>query len=648
MAIIKADGVSIRYIIGDFKDIGLKDYVVRKLSGKYHVEEFWADKDVSFELEAGDMLGIIGSNGAGKSTLLKAVSGIMIPTRGHMEANGSIAALLELTSGFDWDSTVKENTYLRGAMLGYTREFMDEKYDEIIEFAELENFQDRAFKQLSSGMQSRLAFSIACLVQPDIIILDEVLSVGDGAFRQKSGDKMREILQNGVTGILVSHSVAQVRDLCNKILWLDHGNQVAFSDDVTLYCDAYEEFLATKDLPQTEEDVIRLANDHKERVKSDFEKKNRSESQRLQAILSTASSSAALEAALATIANKDASLLTEAAKEKAKEIPPLEEEEVGQKVTPKSFFEREKIRRIFGENRYETSLVIATSLKKMLGVRQFDNIVVASGDTSQDALAGAYLANKLHAPIVLIESCSDNANVTLNQDVIDYIGNNIKSSGKLYLLGSTATISSLFEDVMRMELGDERVVRIFGNTLYDTNVEILNAAEVMDEELFVCNVHDFVTATSISALGKPLLLVGNGDELNDSQKEFLSGIKCSAIYAVGDVSDGLIELLNEIKPTASIEKIEGENIYETSSLIAKRFIDDNNTMVVATGVNFPDGLCAGPLAYALGAPIILTRNKDENEDYKYMKAYKDEKDIENILILGGFEAINSDLVEELK
>ena len=182
MAILEARNVSIRYITGDFKDIGLKEYVMRRLTGNYHVTEFWADKDVSFTLERGEMLGIIGANGAGKSTLLKAVSGIMVPTEGWIHREGTIAALLELASGFDGELTVKENAYLRGAMLGYTRKFMDEKYDEIIDFAELKDFEDRPFKQLSSGMKSRLAFSIACLVKPDILILDEVLSVGDGAF----------------------------------------------------------------------------------------------------------------------------------------------------------------------------------------------------------------------------------------------------------------------------------------------------------------------------------------------------------------------------------------------------------------------------------------------------------------------------------
>lgn len=244
MSILEVHDVSIRYMTGDFKDIGLKEYVMRKLKGDYHVNEFWADRNISFTLEKGDMLGIIGANGAGKSTLLKAISGIMEPTEGWVSREGSIAALLELASGFDGDLTVRENTYLRGAMLGYTRKFMDEMYDKIIAFAELQEFQDRPFKQLSSGMKSRLAFSIASLVQPDILILDEVLSVGDGAFRRKSEAKMREIIQGGATTILVSHSIQQVRDLCNKILWLHKGEQKAFGGDVQGICDQYEAFLS--------------------------------------------------------------------------------------------------------------------------------------------------------------------------------------------------------------------------------------------------------------------------------------------------------------------------------------------------------------------------------------------------------------------
>lgn len=298
MAIIEAQNVSIRYITGDFKDIGIKEYVLRRIKGNYQVKEFWADKDVSFSLEKGDMLGIIGTNGAGKSTLLKAVSGVMIPTKGKMKIKGTIAALLELASGFDGQLTVRENTYLRGAMLGYTRKFMDEKYDEIIAFAELKDFQERPFKQLSSGMKSRLAFSIACLVNPDIIILDEVLSVGDGAFRKKSGTKMREILNSGVTGILVSHSLRQVRELCNKILWLDHGRQVGFSDNVKLYCDAYEEFLETKKLPKTQKEILQLAESlaEKKQKKAFLEKQN--EAEKLRNVLKKSNKKAAMEAAV--------------------------------------------------------------------------------------------------------------------------------------------------------------------------------------------------------------------------------------------------------------------------------------------------------------------------------------------------------------
>ncbi len=247
--ILSLNNVSIRYITGDFKEIGIKEFVLRKITRKYQVKDFWADRNITFSINRGDMLGIIGTNGAGKSTLLKAISGIMVPTEGFVECNGKIAALLELGSGFDGDLTVKENTYLRGAMLGYTKKFMDETYKDIIAFAELEEYENSAFKHLSSGMKSRLAFSIASLVSPDILILDEVLSVGDGGFRAKSEAKMKSIISGGATTILVSHSIPQVRAMCNKILWLDHGKQVIFGDNVKLICDEYEKYLKTKQLP---------------------------------------------------------------------------------------------------------------------------------------------------------------------------------------------------------------------------------------------------------------------------------------------------------------------------------------------------------------------------------------------------------------
>lgn len=309
MPVIEAKGVSIRYLTGNFKNIGLKEYVMKKFKREYYVTEFWADRDITFSLEAGDMLGIVGINGAGKSTLLKAISKIMVPTRGSLRVKGNIAALLELGSGFDGELTVRENTYLRGAMLGYTRQFMDEKYDEIISFAELEEFQDRVFKQLSSGMKSRLAFSIACLVSPDILILDEVLSVGDGAFRKKSAEKMKSILSSGVTGILVSHSIDQVRELCNKILWLDRGRQIAFTDDVTMCCNAYEEFLIHKNAPKSEGEVEKLSQAWIARKEKQKQKQSLTEIQKLETIMHNVDEREAVQLAVKFLKEKNPVLL---------------------------------------------------------------------------------------------------------------------------------------------------------------------------------------------------------------------------------------------------------------------------------------------------------------------------------------------------
>ena len=248
--VIACHDLSVRYVTGDFKHIGIKEWALRRLTGRYRIEEFWAVRRVSFSIERGDMLGIIGSNGAGKSTLLKAISGIMSPTEGEVVCKGRISALLELGSGFDEDLTVRENTYLRGAMLGYTKAFIDKTYGDIIDFAELKSFEDRPFKQLSSGMKSRLAFSIASLVDPDILILDEVLSVGDGAFKKKSESKMTEIINGGATTILVSHSPSQILSLCNKVLWLDRGRRIAFGEDVEGIFRKYEQYLKTGVLPK--------------------------------------------------------------------------------------------------------------------------------------------------------------------------------------------------------------------------------------------------------------------------------------------------------------------------------------------------------------------------------------------------------------
>lgn len=242
--VIDVKNVTVQYTLSNFREIGLKEYLIKNVKREIKTEHFTAVDNVSFSLEEGDFLGIIGTNGAGKSTLLKVISGIMKPARGSVTVNGKIAALLELGSGFDGDLTLNENIYLRGAMLGYTKEFVTEKYKEILEYAELTEFENRAFKQLSSGMKSRLAFAISCLMEPEILILDEVLSVGDAAFRAKSEATMMNIIKNGCCTLFVSHSLPQVRRLCNKVLWLDKGKQIAFGD-VNTVCDKYERYIQT-------------------------------------------------------------------------------------------------------------------------------------------------------------------------------------------------------------------------------------------------------------------------------------------------------------------------------------------------------------------------------------------------------------------
>ena len=227
MAVLEVKNVSIRYMTGDFKDIGLKEYVMRKLKGDYHVREFWADRDITFSLERGEMLGIIGTNGAGKSTLLKAVAGIMEPTKGKVKRQGSIAALLELASGFDGDLTVRENSYLRGAMLGYTRRFMDETYREIIDFAELGEFIDYPIKAYSSGMLVRLAFAISTSVRGEIMLVDEVLSAGDANFQKKARERMLNIMEQAKILVLVLHDMNTIQAVCNRVVLLQKGEIVA-------------------------------------------------------------------------------------------------------------------------------------------------------------------------------------------------------------------------------------------------------------------------------------------------------------------------------------------------------------------------------------------------------------------------------------
>ena len=227
---IEVDNVSMKFNLSREKVDSLKDYIFKTIKREIQYNEFWALKSVSFSVEKGDRVGILGLNGAGKSTLLKVISGVFKPTEGHVDKHGKMVPLLELGAGFDPQYTGKENIYLYGAMLGYTKKFIDSKYDEIVEFSELQKFMDVPVKNYSSGMKSRLGFSIATVVEPKILILDEVLSVGDAKFRKKSEKKIMSMFDSGVTVLFVSHSLEQVQRLCNKAMILEKGKLIAYGD----------------------------------------------------------------------------------------------------------------------------------------------------------------------------------------------------------------------------------------------------------------------------------------------------------------------------------------------------------------------------------------------------------------------------------
>lgn len=240
----------------------IKEYLVNLVQGKVSYKEFRALDQVSVHVSPGEVCGIIGRNGAGKSTLLKVIAGVLTPTKGNVQINGNIAPMLELGAGFDQDLTARENIYLNGAILGYSKSFLQSKFDEIIDFAELDGFVDQPIRTFSSGMMMRLAFSIATLVEPEVLIVDEILSVGDRHFQRKSEERMRELMSGGTTVLMVSHSLAQIRSLCNHVLWLDHG-KVVMDGDTTTVCDAYEGLIDFDNMPKFEigcgmDDIQRL------------------------------------------------------------------------------------------------------------------------------------------------------------------------------------------------------------------------------------------------------------------------------------------------------------------------------------------------------------------------------------------------------
>ena len=237
--IIRANDISMRYLMTYDRIQSIKDYIVQMLRGKIKYEEFWALKNVSFEVERGEVVGIIGHNGAGKSTLLKVISGILKPTGGSLEVHGNVVPMLELGSGFDHDLTGRENIFLNGSILGYSEKYLKEKYEQIVEFSELGKFIDVPIRNYSSGMLMRLAFSIATVVQPEILIVDEILAVGDAAFQEKSKTRMLELMSGGTTVLFVSHSLEQIREMCDRVIWLEHGQIKAIGATKEI-CDAYE------------------------------------------------------------------------------------------------------------------------------------------------------------------------------------------------------------------------------------------------------------------------------------------------------------------------------------------------------------------------------------------------------------------------
>ena len=233
--IIEINDVTMRFNLAEEKTDTLKEYFVKLLSGKLHFNEFYALKNVSFNIKRGDAVALIGKNGSGKSTLLKILAGVMYPTKGSVTVKGTIAPLIELGAGFDMDLTAKENIYLNGAILGFDRAFMDQHFEEIVEFSELREFINVPLKNYSSGMIARLGFSVATIVKADILIVDEVLAVGDFRFQEKCKAKIAELLEGGTTLLFVSHSAEQVKQLCPKAAWLDHGNLMAFGDTKEVY-----------------------------------------------------------------------------------------------------------------------------------------------------------------------------------------------------------------------------------------------------------------------------------------------------------------------------------------------------------------------------------------------------------------------------
>ena len=240
MSMIEVNNVSMRFNMAKEKHESLKEYFLAAVQGRLQFEEFYALRDVSLTVERGDFYGLVGLNGSGKSTLLKVISGVFKPSAGSVTVRGTIAPLIELGAGFDFDLTARENIFLNGTVLGMTPKYIREKFDEIVEFSELRDFLDIPLKNYSSGMVARLAFAVATTTKPDVLIADEILAVGDFLFQQKCEKRMQELMGGGTTVILVSHSIEQIERMCNKVTWLEKG-RVRMQGSCGAVCAAYKE-----------------------------------------------------------------------------------------------------------------------------------------------------------------------------------------------------------------------------------------------------------------------------------------------------------------------------------------------------------------------------------------------------------------------
>jgi len=419
---------------------------------------------------------------------------------------------------------------------------------------------------------------------------------------------MREILESGVTGILVSHSLSQVRDLCNKILWLDHGNQIAFTDETQLYLDAYEEFLHTKQLPKSREDIEELAKAFEIRKSAEQKKKERTETQRLQAILEAGDSDAAIQAALNIIKKSKPELL-----KPKQNTPPPKKEKV------------EYFKRISGKDRYEVSFKLADNMKGNLGIDKFDTVILTDGYVFANALSGSYLAKKHKAPLLFVDT--DNIVMTM-----EYVSSNLNDYGNIYVIGE---INGLSDDVIS-NYSSSSVIRIGGENIYEINLNSLKYMDSDTDRILVCTGENFADSISAIATGLPILMVR--DTLSDSQINLIHQYKIKMFSVIGGTIAVNEIVEEELKQYGEVERIKGRTRYDTSAVIAAEFFKGASSVVITSGKILTDSFCSGIYAANTGIPMLLADRWKTDACRSYVQRNK----INNGIVIGA-EDILSDL-----